>query len=125
MSAEILAGTHLDCKKRGVRFQRNYYEHLDALYGVLRKRLAIGGDGTISKAQLARDLYPDVGDDFESARRKQVSVWRWLKALEAMGLIRAEELRSRGGKSLGLRVELLPVPEMLTLQPTELQPRGG
>ena len=80
---------------------------------VPRKRAVIGGDGTISTRQFARDLYPDVGDDFAAARRKRESVRSWLALLERQGLISREELRSHngGGKALGLRVRLLPVPE--------------
>jgi hypothetical protein len=124
MDAEILVSHKLKCERRGVRFYKNAYEHKRSLYALLRKWLVAGGDGTFTNGQASRDLYPDVGDDPEAARRKQVSIWRWLKELEEEGLIHVEQLRSMNGKSLCLRYELLPVPEALTLQPTELQPRG-
>lgn len=113
MDAEILAAVQLDCHERGVRYHRNLGEHIQALYHALRKRQAIGGDGTTSTRQLARDLYPDVGEDFNQARKRKQSVRRWLAVLERQGLISRCELRSArgGGKSLGLRVGLLPVPE--------------
>jgi hypothetical protein len=106
---EIREAVICDCDDRGVRFQRNLFENVEAVYNALRKRQAIGGDGTTSTRQLARDLYPDVGEDFQAARRKRESVRRWLALLERQGLIGKHELRGSGGKSLGLRVALLPV----------------
>jgi hypothetical protein len=113
MDAEILAAVQLDCHERGVRYQRNLGEHVQAIYHALRKRQAMGGDGTVSKRQLARDLYPEVGEDFDVARKKNESIRRWLGILERQGLISKRELRSTkgAGKALGLRVGLLPVPE--------------
>ncbi len=113
MDAEILAAVQLDCQQRGVRYHRNLGEHVQAVYHALRKRQAMGGDGTVSKFQLARDLYPDVCEDLATARRKANSVRNWLAVLERQGLISKHELRSTkgAGKSLGLRVGLLPVPE--------------
>ncbi len=117
MDAEILAAVQLDCQQRGVRYYRNLGEHVCATYNVHRKRQAIGGDGTVSTRQITRDLYPDVGGDLEAWRRKKKSVQRWLAILERQGLISKEELRSeRGaGKCLGLRIELLPIPEKVAM----------
>jgi hypothetical protein len=115
MDAEILAAYQLDCEQRGVRFQRNGFEHWRATYNALRKHQAIGGDGSVSTRQLARDLYPDVGDDLEAWRRKRYSIVRWLAGLQRQGLISKQELRSERGKSLGLRVELQPIPEKVAM----------
>lgn len=106
-----MAAVDADCEVRGVRFQRNLAEHVIDTYGVLRKRQAMGGDGTISIRQIARDLYPDVGDDFDAYRRKRESIRRWLAILERQGLISKDELCDGRGKSLGLCTALLPVPE--------------
>ena len=113
MDAEILAAVQLDCHQRSVRYYRSLGEHVQAVYHALRKRQAMGGDGTVSTFQLARDLYPDVGDDLEKARARSKSVGRWLAVLVRQGMISKQELRSSkgAGKSLGLRVGLLPVPE--------------
>ncbi len=109
--AEFLAAAQLDRHECGRRYQRNVGEHVQAIGAGLRKWAAMGGDGTTSTRQLARDLYPDVGEDFNAARNKRESIRRWLKLLERQGLISMEELRSPGGKALGLRITLLPVPE--------------
>lgn len=111
MDAELFAATQLDCHELKVRYHRNKGEHVQATYHAIRKRYAMGGDGTVSRFQLARDLYPDVGDDLEKARVRARSVSRWLDVLERQGLISKQELRSPRGKSLGLRITLLPVPE--------------
>jgi hypothetical protein len=113
--AEIVAAVVLDREQHGVRPQRNLAQHVVDTYGVLRKRQAIGGDGTISIRQIARDLYPDVGNDYDAYRRKAESIRRWLAVLERQGLISKEELRGTegAGKSLGLRTALLPVPERI------------
>lgn len=113
MDEEIVAAVQLDCEQRGVRFRRDLAENVIATYHAIRKRAAMGGDGTTSTRQLARDLYPDVGNDLAAWRRRRVSVWRWLSTLERQRLICCEEMRSPAGrgKSLGLKVELLPVPE--------------
>jgi hypothetical protein len=108
-SEEVREAVIRDCEERGVRFYVQLFEDVEATYNVIRKRHAIGGDGTISQVQFARDLYPDVGDDYDAARRKRSSIRRWLELLERQGLISKEELRSAAGKSLGLRVALLPV----------------
>jgi hypothetical protein len=100
-----------DCAQRHVRPHQQLFENVWSVYNALRRRAAIGGDGSTSTRQLARDLYPDVGEDFEAARRKRESVKRWLRLLERQGLIQLSELRGPTGKSLGLRVELLIVPE--------------
>jgi len=100
-----------DCEQREVRPHTQLFENVWAVYNALRKREAIGGDGTTSTRQLARDLYPDVGEDIAAWQRKRVSIWRWLKLLERQGLIQTSELRGGSGKSLGLRVELLTVTE--------------
>lgn len=129
--AEVIAAVQIDCHERGTRFRRDLAENVQATYHAVRKRAAIGGDGTTSTRQLARDLYADVGDDLEKWRDRRESVSRWLKLLERQGLIERSELRSRNGagKALGLRISLLPVPTAvvkaaeMTLQPTELQPR--
>lgn len=109
---EILAACELDAELRGVRFFRSRAQNVVAVYNAHRKRLAIGGDGTSSTRQLARDLYPDVGSDLEAWRRKRYSVKRWLDVLERQGLIAKSELRGvrGGGKSLGLRLDFLAVP---------------
>jgi hypothetical protein len=106
---EIREAVLQDCHDRGVRFRVDLFENVEATYTALRKRQAIGGDGTTSTRQLARDLYPDVGEDLEAARRKRESVRRWLALLQRQGLIGKEGLRSASGKHLGLRVALLPV----------------
>ena len=100
-----------DCEQRDVRPYTQLFENVWAAYNALRKREAIGGDGTTSTRQLARDLYPDVGEDIAAWQRKRHSVQRWLKLLERQGLIQTSELRGASGKSLGLRVELLAVSE--------------
>jgi hypothetical protein len=100
-----------DCEQRHVRPHHQLFDNVWAVYNALRKRAAIGGDGTTSTRQLARDLYPDVGDDIAAWRRKRISIERWLRLLERGELIRTEMLETGAGKSLGLRVELLPVTE--------------
>jgi predicted enzyme related to lactoylglutathione lyase len=102
-------------EEEGIRPYPQRCENLATTYGVIRKRIAIGGDGTWTKAQLARDLYPEVGDDPEQAKKKQSSIKRWLKALQQLGLIRYEELCSPAGKSLGLRIELVPMEDVAQL----------
>lgn len=115
MDAEILAAVQLDCEQRGVRYYRNFGEHVYKTYAALRKRQAIGGDGTVSTHQLVRDLYPDA--DHERWRTLRESVRRWLDVLVRQGLLEREELRSEngGGKCLGLRTQLLPVPEKVAM----------
>jgi hypothetical protein len=117
MDAEVFAIVELDCEQRGVRYYRNLGEHVYKTYAVLRKRQAIGGDGTVSIRQLTCDLYPDVGGDFAAYRRKRASVKRWLAILVRQGLLERDVLRSEngGGKCLGLRTELLPVPEKVAM----------
>jgi hypothetical protein len=117
MDDEIVAAVQLDCEQRKVRFRRDLAENVMATYNALRKRQAMGGDGTTSTRQLARDLYPGLGDELAAWRRKAFSVRRWLRVLERQGLIGREELRSPAGagKSLGLRVELCEVPARITM----------
>src|ERR1700744_905615 len=105
---EVIVAVQLDCEQRGVRFRRDLAENVNATYNALRKRQAQAGDGTTSTRQLARDLYPDVGDSIEAWRRRHYSVCRWLAVLERQDVIDKQELRSAngGGKSLGLRIEL-------------------
>lgn len=114
---EIIAAVQLDCEQRHRRFRRDLAENVVATYHALRKRAAMAGDGTTSTRQLARDLYPDVGDDIDAWRRRAKSVIRWLRVLERQGLISREELRSRAGagKSLGLRIGLCEVPEPIAM----------
>lgn len=114
---EIIVAVQLDCEHRGVRFRRDLAENVVATYHALRKRQAMGGDGTTSTRQLARDLYPDVGDDMDAWRRRKESVRRWLRLLERQGLITRQELRGRrgAGKSLGLRVGLCDVPAPIAM----------
>jgi hypothetical protein len=111
---EIRAAVELDCEQHGVRFRRDRFENVAATYNAHRKRIATGGNGTTSTRQLARDLYPDVGDDYQAARRRRESIRRWLKVLERQGLISKSELRSGAGKSLGSRVDLLAVPDQVS-----------
>jgi hypothetical protein len=101
-----------NAKRRSVRPHSRRFESLWAVYNALRKR-ATYGEVTISKDQLARDLYPDVALDPCLAHKKRSSVRRWLRVLEEEGLIQTSELRSGAGKSLGLHVELLAVPEVV------------
>lgn len=101
-----------DCWQRHVRYYPYLGENVAAVYGVLRKRASIGGDGTVSTWQLARDLYPDVGEDKEAQKRKSTSVRRWIRLLERQGAIRTSVLTSPTGKSLGLRVELCAMSEV-------------
>ncbi len=114
---EVLAAAQLDAEERGVRFRRDRAEWVVHTYNALRKRQAIGGDGTVSKHQLVRDLYPDVEADYKRCRSLGVSVSRWLDVLVRQGLITRAELRSEhgGGKCLGLRVQLSPVPERVAM----------
>lgn len=117
MDDEIVVAVQLDCKQRKVRFRRDLAENVMATYNAMRKRQAMGGDGTTSTRQLARDLWPDVGDDLAAWKRRKESVRRWMRLLERQGLIGREELRSPAGrgKSLGLRVELCEVPEEIAM----------
>jgi hypothetical protein len=114
--AEVIAAVQLDCEQREKRYRRDLGENVQAVYNALRKRQAMGGDGTTSTRQLARDLYPDVGDDIGKWRQRQYSVTRWLNVLVRQGLIEKSELRSANGrgKSLGLRIRLLSVPEVVS-----------
>ena len=117
MDDEIVVAVQLDCRQRGVRFRRDLAENVMATYNAVRKRQAVGGDGTTSTRQLARDLYSDFSEDLAMWRRRKRSVQRWLAVLERQGLIDHEELRSTAGagKSLGLRVELCEVPEEIAM----------
>jgi hypothetical protein len=113
---ELLEGVRLDYERRGVRLYPKRFEHIEATYAFHRKRAASGGDGTVSVRQIARDLYPDVGEDLEAYRRKRSSVKRWLEVLVRIGAIQKSELRSDSGagKALGLRVDLLPVSDQVS-----------
>jgi hypothetical protein len=111
---EIRAGVELDCERRGVRFYSNLFEKTEALYAAHRKRIAVGRDGTTSTRQLARDLYPDVGDDFKAARNKRQGIKERLELLVRMGAIDKSELRDAAGKALGLRLDLQAVPDQVS-----------
>jgi hypothetical protein len=111
---ELWEAYELECERRGRQTRRNCFENLEKVYAIHRKRDAIPGDGTISTRQIARDFYPDVGDDIAAWRRKQQSIQRWLHWLVDMGVISKTELRSESGKSLGLRVDLLPVSDQVS-----------
>jgi hypothetical protein len=112
---EIREVVEYDCHERGVRFRSDLFENVWATYNAHRRRIMGGGDGTTSTRQLARDLYPDVGDDAQAWERKRYSVQRWLSLLQRQGLISKSELCDARGKSLGLRVELRPVSEVTAL----------
>jgi len=106
---DVIALVRLDCEERGVRCYPYLVENVVAVYNALRKREAIGGDGTWTKAQLARDLYPDVGTDEIQAKKKERSLENWLKLLERVGLVRREILCTPAGKTRCTRVQLLAV----------------
>ncbi|HMD60235.1 MAG TPA: hypothetical protein VKG78_02325 [Opitutaceae bacterium] len=107
---EIHEFVQRDCRQRHVRYRCDLFENVWAVYGALRKRQALGSK-TTSTRQLARDLYPDVGDDIQAWRRKRDSVRRWLRLLERQELVLTTPLAGPSGKSLGLRVEFRPVSE--------------
>lgn len=117
MDDEIIAACELDFEQRESRFRRDVPQNWMRVYNVARKRAAIAGDGTTSVRQIMRDLYPDFDEDLDFYRRRRKSVQNWLRGLERQGLIRCEELRGSagGGKCLGLRIELLPVPEEIAM----------
>lgn len=112
---EIREVVQHDCHERGVRFRRDLFENECAVHEALRKRMAMGGDGSTSSRQLARDLYPDVGEDTDAWRRKRNSIIRWLRLLERQGVITRAQVRSSSGKDLGVRVSLRPVSEVAAL----------
>lgn len=105
---EVIELVKLDSKRRGVRYYSNRGSNAARTYNVLRKRLAAGGDGTITKPQLVRDLYPG-RETWEDAESVVSSVRRWLRLLESVGLIRCEALTVGTGKFTGIRYELLDV----------------
>jgi hypothetical protein len=98
----------------GKQLYANLVEDVWTVYEILRKR-ASQGHRTISVRQIARDFYVDVGEDYEAYRRKQKSIQRWLRLLEAVGFIAVQEHVGSSGKTLGLRVELRPVCEVEAL----------
>lgn len=112
---EIREVVEHDCHERGVRFRSDLFENVCAVYEAHRKRAAMGGDESTSTRQLARDLYPDVGDDMQAWLRKRHSVQRWLRLLERQGVIGTSEVRGATGKRLGLRVSLRAVSEVTAL----------
>jgi hypothetical protein len=109
--AEIHEGCEWDADQRGVRLYPYWRDNVITVYGILRK-YAAQGQHTITERQIARDLYNDVGDDYDAYRRRQQSVQRWLRALERMGFIHVQQLHGATGKSLGLRVDLRAVSEV-------------
>jgi hypothetical protein len=112
---EIREVVERDCEERGVRFRVDLFENVLATYEAHRKRGALGGDGSTSTRQLARDLYPDVGEDMDAWRRKRESVRRWLAVLDRQGVISKDEIRGPTGKRLGLRVDFRAVSEVRAL----------
>lgn len=115
MNDEIIAATQIDCEQRGVRFRRDLAQNEVVVYGHIRKRCAIGGDGTTSCRQVMRDMYPDFDESLGFYRRRRYSVVRWLRLLERQGLIRCAAHRTSSGKFLGLRIELCEVPEEIAM----------
>lgn len=97
---EISEAVELDCESRGVRCYPYLRENVITLYEAHRKRLVVGGDGTTTCEQLARDI-----------GASEQSVRNWLNLLARHGLIAKSTLRTAAGKDLGLRVDLLAVPE--------------
>lgn len=94
----------------GVRWYRCVGNHCADVYAELVKWKAIGGDGTVSMAQLARSLYDDDAA-LENAASKRHSIRNWLRRLVDAGLI-AWEPRAINGKWVGIEYRLLAVPEL-------------
>jgi hypothetical protein len=109
--AQVIAGVRLDCERRGVRYYSNFGENVAKVVNHVRKWEAIGGDGTLTTRQLARDLYPDVGNDIAAWRRKRVSVSRWLNCAVRIGALERDDVPERGVKHSGRAYAFRPVPD--------------
>jgi hypothetical protein len=109
--AQVIAGVRLDCERRGVKYYSNFGENVAKVVNHVRKWEAIGGDGTLTTRQLARDLYPDVGDDIAAWRRKRYSVVRWLNAAVRIGALERDDVPERGVKHSGRTYAFRPVPD--------------
>lgn len=95
-----------EARQRGVRRKLNadLFENALAVYEMARRR-AQAGDGhraTLTKAQVRRDT--DMSEE---------TVRACLRKLERAGLLQTQTLTDAAGKYRGLRVELLPVNEVV------------
>lgn len=105
-----------DAEDRGKRFRVDRFENVLATYEAARKRLAIGGNGTVTIRQLARDLYPEVCEQSEAYRRKKASIQRWLGVLVRQGAIAKSTISNDIGMNVGLRLDFRPMDEVAALQ---------
>jgi hypothetical protein len=97
-----------DCEERRLtRFRRDRFNNHCKIYDIWRRWHAEGGDGTITRPQMARALGCEL--------HNLTSIDRWIGMWVRQGVISKSEVRSMTGKSLGLRVELRAVSEVQAL----------
>lgn len=97
-----------DLEQRGrTKFRRDFFNNCCKVYDLWRRWHATGGDGTITRRQMARDL--------GVAPHNLTSVDRWMAVWVRQGVIGKQEAHTMTGKTLGLRVELRPVSEVKAL----------
>jgi hypothetical protein len=113
---EIAEACYRDGEQRGLEREPYVYliEKVEATYSAVRRWYAIGSQGAINLRQLARDLYPEVGNDYAAYLRKRNSIRNHLDLLIRQGLLTKEVLAGEGGKTEGLQINMLPIPEEIS-----------